>query len=434
MKKGSKLKVLILLLAGAGAQIFAEPPAGKDWKLVFEDDFKYPNAELDKTWFSQNGASDQGRSRWRENADVKDGNLLLIAKKENRGGQEWTSGNIWTKKLFKYGYFECRYKYADHLCTNNSFWLVTQPWQKPLIKEGKAFEIDINEGWVPDIMRPNLHNWTDMKKDEKGNWTHPSKTKILRVSPKNPDIKPDVTESKYDPVKASKIRLYFGDYEPMHLRELRVWGVSENGYPNIYKKGDEANYPGLENYALNAKVEAFYRENPKFADRPPQTALDGDPETGWPAYFGYNKFIEIDLCKLQDVACVQFLTGYKEKNKYVNFTDAYKIEYFDGKKWQVFAQKTFKEAGRLDLAQEYHLYGLEWNEDWLIYYFDGKEIYKYKNEFCYTPAAIYLSLAFLGTAEITADLDGKTMSVDYVRVWQLEDGKSSVENAKPTVR
>jgi len=97
------------------------------WDLVWQDEFDYKNEDLDKNWESQNGPSGHILcSRWRENAVVADGILHLINKKERRGGQNWTSGSIWTKRKFKYGYFECRYRYAAATGTNNSFWLMTR--------------------------------------------------------------------------------------------------------------------------------------------------------------------------------------------------------------------------------------------------------------------------------------------------------------------
>ncbi|EMI43507.1 putative secreted protein [Rhodopirellula sp. SWK7] len=68
------------------------------WKLVWQDDFDYPDDQLDTNWIAQNGPSGHILcSRWRENVVISNGILQLINRKEDRGGQEWTSGNIWTK-------------------------------------------------------------------------------------------------------------------------------------------------------------------------------------------------------------------------------------------------------------------------------------------------------------------------------------------------
>jgi len=92
-----------------------------NWELAWSDEFDYKNSKLDEEWNSQNGPSSHIlSSRWRDNVVVTNGIVELQNKKENRGGQNWTSGSIWTKKKFKYGYFECKYKYSAAGATNNN--------------------------------------------------------------------------------------------------------------------------------------------------------------------------------------------------------------------------------------------------------------------------------------------------------------------------
>ncbi|MBQ2968509.1 MAG: S-layer homology domain-containing protein [Clostridia bacterium] len=73
-----------------------------------------------------------------------------------------------------------------------------------------------------------------------------------------------------------------------------------------------------------------------------------------------------------------------------------------------------------DLSEDYHTYGLEWNPDELIYYFDNKEIARYKNENATIPLFPYLSSAVLSWAGSIAgeEAHGSAQIVDYVRVWQ----------------
>lgn len=128
------------------------------WKLVFSEAFDGTEAELDERWHFQNGPSGHIlSSRWRENAILEDGRLKLLAKKENRAGQDWTAASLWTKRKFQYGYFECRYCYAAAPATNNSFWLMNHDLSN---EEPGKFEIDINEGHYPNEIAMNLHNWS----------------------------------------------------------------------------------------------------------------------------------------------------------------------------------------------------------------------------------------------------------------------------------
>lgn len=261
MNKSMLLNVIMILgwSLSATAQLPAAIDTTKSWHLAWSDEFNYADSLLDDNWESQNGSSSHILcSRWRDNAVVHDGILELIAKKESRGGQDWTAASLWTHKKFRYGYFECRYKYAGAETTNNSFWLMTRG-EEPQV--GKRFEIDINEGHFPKIINTNIHNHTD------------------------------------------------------HV-------------------------------VLNGKKSSI--RNPESFN------LEGDYET--------------------------------------NFSD------------------------------EFHTYGLEWNEQELVFYFDGKEIRRVKNEFCFSETPIWLSLALVkwyGT--LTDDVDGKSMKVDYVRVYQQKN-------------
>ncbi len=72
-----------------------------------------------------------------------------------------------------------------------------------------------------------------------------------------------------------------------------------------------------------------------------------------------------------------------------------------------------------DLSADYHTYALEWNEDELIYYFDGKVIATKKNENASIPLYPYLSSAVINWAGgITDAADGTAQIVDYVRIYQ----------------
>jgi len=78
-----------------------------------------------------------------------------------------------------------------------------------------------------------------------------------------------------------------------------------------------------------------------------------------------------------------------------------------------------------DLSQDYHTYGLEWNEDELIYYFDGREIFKVPNEnidelqFPILSSALNLKAEGLPDTEfLETYMEGTAQVIDYVRVWQ----------------
>jgi len=54
-----------------------------------------------------------------------------------------------------------------------------------------------------------------------------------------------------------------------------------------------------------------------------------------------------------------------------------------------------------------------------VYYFDGKEIRRMKNEIAFSPSPVWLSLAIISWAgKVTDTIDGTAMEVDYVRVFK----------------
>lgn len=229
------------------------PGGAEKWELVWRDEFDGPDA-VEVAWQSQNsGSTHILSSRWRENAVVTNGLLRLVNRKEKRGGNDWTSGNIWTRQMYQYGYFECRYRYGAADGLNNSFWLMPTGTNK--ITHGKFFEIDVNEGHYPNKVANNIHNHSDITV-VKGRKTHPT-------SPR--------------------------------------------------------------------------------------------------------KF-------------------------------------------------TFAES---DFARDFQVHGLDWNEKELVFYLNGKEIRRVKNEFCFSPASVWLSEAVISWAgPITDAIDGTAMEVDYVRIYR----------------
>ena len=72
-----------------------------------------------------------------------------------------------------------------------------------------------------------------------------------------------------------------------------------------------------------------------------------------------------------------------------------------------------------NLAQDYHTYALEWNPDELIYYCDGEEIFRCKNENAHVPLGPLLSSAVSSWGgSITDKAHGTAQIVDYVRIYQ----------------
>jgi beta-glucanase (GH16 family) len=409
-----------LLYLALATPCFAKPekadsilPGGAEkWALVWADEFDYPDPQLDQNWESQNGPTGHiNSSRWRENVRVADGTLRLINKKEQRGGQEWTSGNIWTKRHFQYGYFECRYRYAAAPGTNNSFWLMTRG---PDPQIGKRFEIDINEGHYPNEINTNIHNWSDITIIN-GKQTHPSSSKHFQFG-KEPG---HVTQLEI-PVKTRRLRLSSHHAGAFHLSEWRVFAPGSN-YPAVMDAKADLPQVGLINHtrapgvtvktsaAIDAKVDA-------------KSIIDGKPATRWTSAREGMKWIELSFPTEVEIGCIQFINGFPSKGRWGYLADDYKLEYHDGRGWKEITRFDAKD-GRYDFARDFHTYGLEWTEEELVFYFNGKPIRRERNTFCHSPAPIWLSLAIIKWAgPVTNAIDGTFMEVDHVRVYERKPG------------
>ncbi len=381
----------------------------KSWNLIWSDEFDYEDKNLEKSWESQNGPSGHIlSSRWRENAEVSGGTLKLINKKEQRGGQNWTSGNIWTKQQFMYGYYECRYRYAAATGTNNSFWLMTQGADP---KEGKRFEIDINEGHYPNEIATNIHNWTDIYMQD-GKQRHPSNSKSFNFG-----TKPDYSIQLEIPIKTTKIRFSSTHNAHFNIGEFNIYNVSPKGYPNLLT--DKNVNDGLVNFSqlpdTKVTVSGQYKEGATFSKN---NLIDGKLETRWTSQATGEKWIEFEFAEAKTVGCIKFVNGWLSNGTWQGLISNYKVEYWNGKTWIEMSSFDLNK-GTYNFAKEFHTYGLEWTKDELIFYFDGKELRREKNTFCFSPSPIWLSLAIIPwSGNVTDAIDKTFMEVDYVRVYQ----------------
>lgn len=126
-------------------------PQHAEWELTFRDEFD--GDALDRNvWASSEGY------RPPENNVVADGVLHQTTRhhKDPNAKYQWTMAHIRTREFTQqYGYFEARMKYAPY--HNNAFWL----WRpSQIFREEPHFEIDINEGHIPDEIRMTLHFFT----------------------------------------------------------------------------------------------------------------------------------------------------------------------------------------------------------------------------------------------------------------------------------
>ncbi|MFI3293833.1 MAG: family 16 glycosylhydrolase [Rikenellaceae bacterium] len=366
------------------------------WVMVWNDEFDYENSKLTKRWVSDDGRYKPqiASVRYRDNVVVEDGVVKLLSKRVyDNPNVDWTTGNIWTKSTFKYGYFECRYKYAEAHTINNAFWLMPAP-ETEIPEGGVKFEIDVNEGHYPNLLYLDLHDWTNYTiVDGKKKFPRDQRCYIYGAEPM---VDISLTES----IKCSKLRFSSTHKTAFHIKEFMAFTSSADTY----------------NYVMDRDVSITASDETKSKVK---NIADGNNNTSWIAPLDGDKWFEIDFGKECEIGAIQFINGYKspKENHWIGMVSDYKIEAWIDNQWIVVEKWDVRDS--TNFASTYHTYGLEWTRDELIYYFDGVEIRREENTVCHNHANVYLTTAVLRyLGEIPDDVDGSQMVVDYVRIYR----------------
>ena len=136
---------------------FAEPPAG--YKLVWSDEFD--GAELDTQKWDYRTDSKMWSTQKPENVKVADGKLVLGVKKEKAGGKEYTGAGVISKRTFKYGYYEARFKVPPGAGWHTSFWMQKHDGKGGTNPADAVQELDVCENDSVNLKKygVNTHQW-----------------------------------------------------------------------------------------------------------------------------------------------------------------------------------------------------------------------------------------------------------------------------------
>lgn len=157
--------------------LFSQTPEPTGWKLVWQDEFDHPGLPDSTHWDYEVGRVRNQEAQYftkarTENAEVKDGHLILTARKEKFEGAEYTSASLHTRGKFDltYGRIEIRAKIPGGLGTWPALWTLG----KDIGKSGWPLcgEIDLleNVGWDPLKAHFTVHTaaYNHVKKTQKG--------------------------------------------------------------------------------------------------------------------------------------------------------------------------------------------------------------------------------------------------------------------------
>jgi beta-glucanase (GH16 family) len=138
--------IMIAALVLIGAQGYAQ-----SWELVWQDEF---TSSISSAWGFDigNGTNGWGNNEKeyyrRENATIENGQLVITAKRESFGGQNYTSAKLTTGSTgfnWKYGKIESRMRLPAFQGSWPAFWMLGTNIGDPNVGWPKCGEIDIME-------------------------------------------------------------------------------------------------------------------------------------------------------------------------------------------------------------------------------------------------------------------------------------------------
>ena len=139
----------------------ADPPAGKNWKMIWNDEFNGTEIDESKwTWFlGWSGPVYREAYYTTQDAYLKDGNLIFRVRKE---GKLYKTSWLWTQDKFKhkYGYWEIRCRFTEMEAKGHwvAFWLFADD---DVVYDGNprtGCEIDIMEyAWMDHRTNHAIH-------------------------------------------------------------------------------------------------------------------------------------------------------------------------------------------------------------------------------------------------------------------------------------
>ncbi|MBV6440792.1 MAG: Beta-glucanase [Saprospiraceae bacterium] len=144
-----------------------ETPAPLQTKLVWSDEFNYSGHPDSTKWAYDIGGHGWGNQELQyytdrlENARVENGKLVIEARKENFGGNQYTSCRLVTrgKAEWRYGRFEVRAKLPQGLGTWPAIWMLAAKQHYGDQYWPHNGEIDIMEhvGFDPGVVHASVH-------------------------------------------------------------------------------------------------------------------------------------------------------------------------------------------------------------------------------------------------------------------------------------
>lgn len=161
------------------AEIAAQPPAGKGYQLLFEDNFDGDSVNT-AHWHFREGRRTAGTYinglNFKENVRVRDGILYMDCRTEQIDGKkEYTGGGIISNANFGYGYYECKSRpFMEGRGVHTSFWQFGGAYPNSMVFEIDSYEIDSKSYGAANNLYVNLGN----KEQTRVPWPHRASIKF----------------------------------------------------------------------------------------------------------------------------------------------------------------------------------------------------------------------------------------------------------------
>ncbi len=156
------IPIIALVLLGFSSLAQTEatvtlPPPG--YKLVWSDEFNDGKLDTNKWVFRTDSKALSTQKP--ENVSVRDGHLILAVKKEAAGGKDYTGAGVISKQVFKYGYYESRFKVPPGMGWHTSFWMMKHDGKGGTGPTDSAQELDVceNDSIHQNSYGANVHKW-----------------------------------------------------------------------------------------------------------------------------------------------------------------------------------------------------------------------------------------------------------------------------------
>jgi beta-glucanase (GH16 family) len=154
---------VVVLLFSVGtviSQTIITRPGIGDCKLVFEDNFD--GTVLNTEVWDYRTDTRFWSKQVPENVTVADGFLYLNVKQQNIGTTQYTGAGVITKKGYRYGYYESRFKIPKGKGWHTSFWMMYRTPSTGIPYSKLYQEIDVCENDSKSLYyyTTNLHNYS----------------------------------------------------------------------------------------------------------------------------------------------------------------------------------------------------------------------------------------------------------------------------------